>query len=68
MLNKARKSAWFAVFWLGVSLSLPAQEAKLQSGTSRPRIGLVLSGGGARVFVLLAYLIGEQIHRQSKTQ
>jgi NTE family protein len=48
MLNKARKSAWFAVFWLGVSLSLPAQEAKLQSGTSRPRIGLVLSGGGAR--------------------
>jgi NTE family protein len=48
MPNKARKSALFAVFWLGVSVSSPAQEAIPPGEGSRPRIGLVLSGGGAR--------------------
>jgi NTE family protein len=48
MTNKARKSALFAVFCLGVSAALPAQEAPRQVEGSRPRIGLVLSGGGAR--------------------
>jgi len=48
MTNKARKSALFAVFCLGVCASVPAQEAAKPAEASRPRIGLVLSGGGAR--------------------
>ena len=48
MTNRARKSALFAVCCLGASVSLPAQEASPQADAGRPRIGLVLSGGGAR--------------------
>ena len=52
MSIKARKSALFAVLCLGLAASLPAQEAHppgaRASGEQRPRIGLVLSGGGAR--------------------
>src|SRR5687767_14767070 len=48
MPNKARKSAMFAVFCLGVCASSSSQEAHPSGETPRPRIGLVLSGGGAR--------------------
>jgi NTE family protein len=48
MLNKARKSAWFTVFCLGICASSAAQEATPPNESPRPRIGLVLSGGGAR--------------------
>jgi NTE family protein len=47
MSIKARKSALFAVLCLGLAAALPAQEAQPVAKT-RPRIGLVLSGGGAR--------------------
>ena len=48
MSIKARKSALFAVLCLGLAASLPAQQAPTAGAASRPRIGLVLSGGGAR--------------------
>jgi NTE family protein len=48
MTNKARKSALFVVFCLVLSTALPAQDAPRQGEPGRPRIGLVLSGGGAR--------------------
>src|SRR5690349_14311284 len=48
MPNNARKSALFAVFWLGVCVSSPAQQVPPSGQAPRPRIGLVLSGGGAR--------------------
>ncbi|HEV7607135.1 MAG TPA: patatin-like phospholipase family protein [Steroidobacteraceae bacterium] len=48
MPNKARKSALFAVICLAIAGALPAQETPRQEGATRPRIGLVLSGGGAR--------------------
>ena len=48
MTNKARKSALFVVICLVLSTALPAQDAPRQGEPGRPRIGLVLSGGGAR--------------------
>ena len=53
MSIKARKSALFAVLCLGLAGALPAQEAQPPvaqppGAQTRPRIGLVLSGGGAR--------------------
>jgi NTE family protein len=48
MTNKARKSVLFAVICLAISSALPAEEMLRQPGVTRPRIGLVLSGGGAR--------------------
>jgi NTE family protein len=48
MSIKARKSALFAILCLGLAAALPAQEAQTPGTGSRPRIGLVLSGGGAR--------------------
>jgi NTE family protein len=48
MPKNARKSALFAVFWLGVCAASPAQQATPSAEATRPRIGLVLSGGGAR--------------------
>jgi NTE family protein len=45
--SKAVKSALFAAICLGCAGGLAAQEPPRQQGT-RPRIGLVLSGGGAR--------------------
>jgi len=48
MAIEARKSALFAVLCLGLAAALPAQEATPSGAAGRPRIGLVLSGGGAR--------------------
>jgi NTE family protein len=48
MIIKARKSALLAVLCLGVCAASPAQEVTRPADGSRPRIGLVLSGGGAR--------------------
>jgi NTE family protein len=48
MSNKARKSVLFVVFCLGLSGFSSAQEPSSTAGVSRPRVGLVLSGGGAR--------------------
>jgi len=48
MSIKARKSVLFAVLCLGSAAALPAQETPVPGTASRPRIGLVLSGGGAR--------------------
>jgi NTE family protein len=48
MTNKARKSVLFVVSCLGLSGLSFAQEPPSPAGVSRPRIGLVLSGGGAR--------------------
>ena len=52
MNNKTGKAAWLAAIFLLMALVMavgaPAQEATPQPTTSRPRIGLVLSGGGAR--------------------
>ena len=48
MVIEPRKSALFAVLCLGLAAALPAQEVQSGSPAHRPRIGLVLSGGGAR--------------------
>jgi len=49
MTRKAGTTAVCIVCCLGLSAALPAQVAKAASGEpARPRIGLVLSGGGAR--------------------
>jgi NTE family protein len=48
MPNRARKSVLFVVFCLGLSGLASAQEPQSPAAVSRPRIGLVLSGGGAR--------------------
>jgi len=48
MVIEARKPALFAVLCLGLAAALPAQEAQAPGAANRPRIGLVLSGGGAR--------------------
>ncbi len=48
MNRKTRISALFAVVVLAAAARLPAREAPSDGGTVRPRIGLVLSGGGAR--------------------
>ena len=48
MNKKAGKTTLFVVFCLGLAGSLPAQEAPREGTLGRPRIGLVLSGGGAR--------------------
>lgn len=48
MSIKARKSALFAVLCLGLAAGLSAQETPPPGAANRPRIGLVLSGGGAR--------------------
>src|SRR5688572_8893060 len=48
MTYKARKSALFVVSCLALSTALPAQDAPREGEPGRPRIGLVLSGGGAR--------------------
>jgi NTE family protein len=48
MNKKAGKTALFVVFCVGLAGSLPAQEAPREGNLGRPRIGLVLSGGGAR--------------------
>src|ERR1041384_371205 len=50
--KKAGNAAWLAVIFLTSTLALSsetrAQEAARQGEPGRPRIGLVLSGGGAR--------------------
>jgi NTE family protein len=46
--KKAGTAAWCAAISLSVACGAFAQEAGPQSETGRPRIGLVLSGGGAR--------------------
>jgi NTE family protein len=48
MNNKTGKAAWLAAISLVMAVGAQAQEATPQPATSRPRIGLVLSGGGAR--------------------
>ena len=48
MNNKAGKAAWLAAISLVMASGVPAQEAAPQPEAKRPRIGLVLSGGGAR--------------------
>jgi len=48
MTNIAGKRALFLLFCLGFGSVLCAQEPTLQADRGRPRIGLVLSGGGAR--------------------
>src|SRR5688572_24220470 len=52
MNNKTGKAAWLAAIFHFMALMMaagaPAQESAPQPATSRPRIGLVLSGGGAR--------------------
>src|SRR6186997_1175596 len=48
MTNIAGKRALFLLFCLGFGSVLFAQEPMLQADRGRPRIGLVLSGGGAR--------------------
>jgi len=48
MHKKAEKSALFVVICLGLAGTLAAQEALSDGNPGRPRIGLVLSGGGAR--------------------
>ena len=48
MVIKARKPALFAVLCLGMAAAVPAQEVQPGGTAHRPRIGLVLSGGGAR--------------------
>src|SRR5688572_29580542 len=48
MNKKAGKAALLAAISLLISPGTPAQDAAPQSEPSRPRIGLVLSGGGAR--------------------
>ena len=48
MNKKAGKAALLAAISLTMSPGTPAQDAAPQSEPSRPRIGLVLSGGGAR--------------------
>jgi NTE family protein len=45
--KNARTAAWLAVL-LSVTTGVPAQEASPAAAEPRPRIGLVLSGGGAR--------------------
>src|SRR4051812_3521877 len=46
--KKAGKAAWFAAISLMIASAAPAQEATPPASAGRPRIGLVLSGGGAR--------------------
>jgi NTE family protein len=46
--RKTGKAAWFAAISLFLASGAPAQDATPQSEPPRPRIGLVLSGGGAR--------------------
>ena len=46
--KKAGKAAWLAAISLSVAFGAIAQEAVPERGPGRPRIGLVLSGGGAR--------------------
>jgi NTE family protein len=46
--KKAGRAAWFAAISLIVASGTPAQEAAPEHAAGRPRIGLVLSGGGAR--------------------
>ncbi|HEU5135014.1 MAG TPA: patatin-like phospholipase family protein [Steroidobacteraceae bacterium] len=48
MLIKARKPALFAVLCFGLAAEVPAQGGASPGAAHRPRIGLVLSGGGAR--------------------
>src|SRR6187549_4051012 len=48
MTNIAGKRALFLLFCLGFGSVLCAQETPVPGTASRPRIGLVLSGGGAR--------------------
>jgi len=48
MNRKTRNSALLAVLALSWAVMLPAQDVPRASDTGRPRIGLVLSGGGAR--------------------
>ena len=48
MNKNAGKTALFVVFCLGLAGLSPAQEAPRRNDLGRPRIGLVLSGGGAR--------------------
>ena len=46
--KKAGRAAWFAAISLIVASGTPAQDAAPEHDSGRPRIGLVLSGGGAR--------------------
>jgi NTE family protein len=48
MNKNAGKTALFVVFCLGLASRSPGQETTRQPDLGRPRIGLVLSGGGAR--------------------
>jgi NTE family protein len=48
MNKNAGKSALFVVFCLGLASLSAAQEPRTSGEPGRPRIGLVLSGGGAR--------------------
>jgi NTE family protein len=48
MNRTSGKTALFAALSLWGAADVPAQQAALDDGSRRPRIGLVLSGGGAR--------------------
>src|SRR4029434_5924378 len=46
--EKAGRAAWLAAISLVLTAAAPAQEATPAGSAPRPRVGLVLSGGGAR--------------------
>ena len=48
MNRSSRKTAWFAALALLAAATVSAQQEPAGVSTQRPRIGLVLSGGGAR--------------------
>ena len=48
MNRSSRKIAWFAALALLAAAAVSAQQVPVADATHRPRIGLVLSGGGAR--------------------
>jgi NTE family protein len=48
MNRSSRKNAWFAALALLAAATVSAQQEPARDSAHRPRIGLVLSGGGAR--------------------